>query len=112
MDKIAIYRQHILDILTEYAKIKYANLPDAQNYLIADKERDRYQVLTIGWEEHKRVYGCSIHIDIIDGKIWIQNDRTEKSVAKMLVELGVPKSDIVLAYYPPIMQEALGYAVV
>ena len=39
-------------------------------------------------------------MDIKDGKIWIQHDGTERGVANELVELGVPKEDIVLAYQP------------
>ena len=41
-----------------------------------------------------------MHLDIIDGKIWIQHDGTEIGVANELVEMGVPKEDIVLAYHP------------
>jgi hypothetical protein len=46
------------------------------------------------------VFGCTIHIDIRDGKIWIQHDGTEVGVVDELVALGVPKQDIVLAYQP------------
>lgn len=38
-------------------------------------------------------------MDIKDGKIWIQHDGTESGVANELGELGVPKADIVLAYF-------------
>jgi hypothetical protein len=54
-----------------------------------------------GWSKNHRKYGCLIHRDIKDGKIWIQHDGTERGVANALVELGVPKDDIVLAYQPP-----------
>lgn len=38
------------------------------------------------------VYGIIIHVDIRDGKIWIQRDFTEEGVASELVDLAVPKA--------------------
>jgi hypothetical protein len=40
-----------------------------------------------------------MHFDIQDGKIWIQYNGTEDSVAERLVEMGVPTSDIVLGFH-------------
>ncbi len=51
------------------------------------------------------VYGTIIHVDIRDGKIWIQRDFTEEGVASELVDLGVPKTDIVLSFKPPYMRQ-------
>ena len=41
-------------------------------HLIFDTERDRYQLLHIGWEDLSRVFGCIIYVEIKDGKIWIE----------------------------------------
>ena len=111
MDKIDRYRRIILDILEERAKIIYANL-DAQNEIIVDRDRDRYQLATIGWKGYKRIHTATLHFDIIDGRIWIQSDQTEHGIAHDLMERGVPKSDIILAYYLPIQQENAGFPVV
>ncbi|WP_372478204.1 element excision factor XisI family protein [Nostoc mirabile] len=46
----------------------------------------------------RRVHGCLIHIDIIDGKIWIQRDGTEEGVATELVKAGITKDRIVLGF--------------
>ena len=51
-----------------------------------------------------------MHMDIKDGKIWIQHDGTEIGVANELVELGVPKEDIVLAYHAPYQRVYTGFA--
>ncbi len=40
-------------------------------------------------------------MEIKDGKIWIERDGTEIGVANELVEAGVPKQDIVLAFRAP-----------
>lgn len=100
MDKLAQYRQYIQDILTEYASYK-PRYGDIEMEVIADTSRDHYQVLSVGWNELERIHGTLIHIDIRNGKIWIQHDGTEEGVANRLVEQGVPKTDIVLAFHPP-----------
>jgi hypothetical protein len=56
------------------------------------------------------VYGTIIHVDIRDGKIWIQRDFTEEGVASELVDLGVPKTDIVLCFKLPYMRQFTGFA--
>ena len=56
------------------------------------------------------VYGTIIHVDIRDGKIWTQRDFTEEGVASELVDLGVPKTDIVLDFKPPYMRQFTGFA--
>ncbi len=79
--------------------------------LVFDTEREHYQVLHLGWEEQKRVYGCAIHVDIKKEKIWIQRDRTEAGVANELVAAGVPKEDIVLAFKAPYVGQFTDFAV-
>ncbi|MFP4299586.1 MAG: XisI protein, partial [Spirulinaceae cyanobacterium] len=63
--------------------------------LLFDTDRDRYQVINMGWQELTRVFGCIIHVEIKEGKIWIERDGTEIGIANELVEAGVPKQDIV-----------------
>jgi len=54
---------------------------------------------------YKRIFGCVLHLDIIDGKIGIQHDGTDIGIADELVALGVPKQDIVLAFHAPSMRK-------
>lgn len=84
---------------------------DTEVQVIFDTARDRYQVVHLGWKELIRVYGCLIHVDIKDGKIWIQRDGTEVGVANELVAAGVPKKDIVLAFHAPYKRQFTEFAV-
>jgi hypothetical protein len=52
---------------------------------------------------------CIAHLDIKDGRIWIQYDETETGIADELAELGVPKEDIILAYHPPYKRPYTGF---
>ena len=107
--KLKKYEKAILDILNEYAKIKYANVTGG-NQLIADKENLRYQVVTIGWEGNKFVHDCPMHFDIINGKVWVQQNMTEWEVGEMLEERGVSRQDIVVGFLPPELREYSKYA--
>jgi hypothetical protein len=57
------------------------------------------------------VHGCLIHIDLIDGKCWIQRDGTEDGIAHELEAAGISKDQIALAFQPPEVRSFAGYAV-
>jgi hypothetical protein len=115
MEKVEQYRKCVLDLLSEYASYRFST-NDVEVMPVFDKEHDRYQVVSAGWRGDRRIYGCSVHIDIksdgeSDSKIWIQYDGTEIGFADELVKLGVPREDIVLAYHSPYMRQFDGFAV-
>jgi hypothetical protein len=111
MDSLTLdrYRQIIESILTEYTRIPYA-YGDIQTEGVFDRQRDRYLLVNTGWEQGRRVHGCLVHVDLIDGKFWIQRDGTEHGIAKELVAAGVPKEHIVLAFKPPEIRRHTDYA--
>ncbi len=45
---------------------------------------DRYLLVEAGWENGQRTYGTLLHLDIINGKISIQQDGTEEGIATEL----------------------------
>jgi hypothetical protein len=110
MDKLDVYRQIVQEILTEHGKVQPV-YGEISMKLLFDVERDRYQLLRTGWQGDHRVFGALIHIDLEDGKIWIQYDGTEIGVANELTEKGIPKTDIVLAYHSPFMRQYNGFAI-
>jgi hypothetical protein len=100
MDKLVTYRAYIQDIINEYSQYKPA-YGEVEREVVFDSEHDHYQLLSVGWNKHERIHGTLLHIDIRNGKIWIQYDGTEEGIANRLVELGVPREGIVLAFHPP-----------
>lgn len=110
MDKRIIYRQYIIDILNEYSGYKpsYGEIDVEQ---IVDPLRDHYQLMSVGWNKQQRIHGCLLHIDIRNGKIWIQHDGTEEGIADRLVEMGVAKEDIVLGFQSPYKRQFTAFAV-
>ena len=98
MDKTTRYREIIRQIIFDYAKGK--PIPDIQTEILIDPERDHYKVMDVGFDRTGRVYGSIIHLDLINEKIWIQYDGTNRPVAQALLDAGVPHEDIVLGFHP------------
>ncbi len=110
MAKVEQYRKYIKQLLSQYAS--YKNLyGEIENQIIFDTEHDHYQLVHIGWEQRKRIFNCSMHLDIKDEKIWIQWNSTDVDIAQELVELGVSKEDIILGFQPSYLRQYTEYAV-
>ncbi|MEH2137884.1 XisI protein [Nostoc sp.] len=78
---------------------------------IFDTEHDRYQLVYVGWREQDCIYCPILHLNIISEKIWIQQDGIEVEIANELVELGVPKEDIVLGFQLPSVRKHTDFTV-
>lgn len=113
-NKLNKYRSIIVNILQHYAAMPYTN-PNPQNeleeQLIIDTKNDHYQILNIGWVGTQRVYYPIFHIDIKNGKVWVQEDASDSDLVGKLEEQGIDKSDIVLAFQAPYNRPFTGYAV-
>ncbi|MBW4628099.1 MAG: XisI protein [Brasilonema octagenarum HA4186-MV1] len=105
------YRQHIRHLLCERQKraSMSRNYEEYEVQTIFDEQQDHYQLLYVGWRGNKRDFGCILHLDIKDGRIWIQHDGTEEGIANRLVEMGVPKQDIILAFHEPYVRQFTGF---
>jgi hypothetical protein len=93
----------------------YSEMPYAHGQLtceaIFDRTRGRFVLMTLGWDDDERVHHPLVHIDIVNGKLWIQTDNTEHGVAPKLVEAGIPPARIVLAFRPLAIRQYTDYAV-
>lgn len=117
MDTIDMYRKIIKNTLSKYVHTRYA-YGDIHNQTIFDESDEHYLVMSLGWQPApamrntlKRVHGALIHVDIIDGKIWIQRDGTEQGIASELVAAGIPQNQIVLGFYTPDVRPYTEFAV-
>jgi hypothetical protein len=109
METLTRYQQLIRQILTAHARIPYF-YGDIKSVTVFDAESDHYLLMAIGWEDEAHVHDCMIHVDIIDDKFWIQYDGTEYSIAQELLDAGVPKEHIVLAFHAPEMRQYTEFA--
>jgi hypothetical protein len=112
MDKVTVYRQYIQQLMQEKADRSMRSSKEVEAQTIFDMERDHYQLVYVGWKRNNlRDYGCLLHLDIKNGKIWIQYDGTEDGIACQLLKLGVPHQDIVLGFQPPRVRSDTEFAV-
>jgi len=112
MDKLDRYRELIERKLNDFVALSEGAIGrgNTRNKAVFDRRNDNYLVFREGWDGSRRVHSFVIHIEIINGKIVIQEDWTEHGLAKELEEAGVPKSDIVLGFQPPEVRPLTGYA--
>lgn len=111
MDKLDRYRNYIREILEWYAGFEPQTVDEYESQIVVDDEHDHYQLLDVGWDDQSRIHNCVLHLDIKDGKIWVQQDLTDPGVVEKLLDRGVPKEDIVLAFHAPYKRPYTGFAV-
>jgi hypothetical protein len=110
MDPLNHYRELIQKVLQDYYNLESAN-PHLESALLLDPIHDHYLLLRMGWHGNQRIKRNTIHIRLKDQKIWIEEDCTEAGVATDLLQLGVPRSDIVLAFHPPQLRQHTEFAI-
>ena len=103
-------KQAVIKVLQDYIDF-LGNDANMQSQLIIDENNNHYLLVENGWEKNKRIYGTLIHVDIIDDKIWIQQDGTEEGIANELVKFDIPHHKIVLAYKSPERRKITDFAI-
>ena len=108
MDQLDRYRTIVRRLIEEYASYKPA-YGDIRTEAVVDREHDHYEVMQVGWDGGRRVHGSIIHIDIRDGKVWIEHNGTDARLGEELVAAGIPRSDIVLGFHPEEVRPLSGF---
>jgi XisI protein len=98
MDTLTADRDLIERVLRERASIPFSFEPQVRLDTIFDRAHDRYLIMLVGWNDRQRVHGCLIHVDLIDGRFWVQRDGSERGIARDLMDAGIPRERIVLAF--------------
>ncbi len=109
--KLKKYRDIILQTLREYAEMYNRQRDGLEAKVIIDEEGGHFQLLNMGWRGDDYQFYVIFHFEVKDGKIWVQENRTDILIAKELVEKGVSPKDIVLGLQYPELREDSGYAV-
>lgn len=98
LSKTDRYRQTVMQFLLQ--QTDEAKLGGIENQPIFDEQHDHYLMLSQGWRGQERVYWVVMHLDLRNGKIWIQQNQTEMDIEAELMALGVPQADIVRGMIP------------
>jgi hypothetical protein len=100
MDRLEKYKAIAKQILSDYVDSEPA---DEQTELVcvSDPAGGGYLLIELGWQPPRRIYQVIFHLRFIDGKVRIEQDWTERGIARQLVEGGVSPEDIELMFQPP-----------
>ncbi|MEZ4864470.1 MAG: XisI protein [Caldilineaceae bacterium] len=112
MDRVKLYATLIKQALSDYVALvqKSPHLP-YQVVMAFDDEHHQYLVRKVGWQENKRILKTVLHLALYNGKIYIEEDWTEEGIATWLLEQGVPNTDIILSFQPPLIRPYGEFAV-
>ena len=103
MNYAAIAKQVLTNYAAFWAQAGIALQP------VFDDEHRTYLLLKFGWRGKTYLHSATVHLEIRDCQIWIQNDHTEAGIATDLLEAGVPREDIVLGFRPPELRQYTGF---
>jgi hypothetical protein len=110
MEGVAEYRAILRRLVEEEAR-RVPATGEIEVIPICDEVRDQYQVLHLGWDLHGRVFAVICHLRLREGKVWVERDGTAEGVALRLLEAGIPRERIVLAFHPAWKRPATDFAI-
>jgi XisI protein len=85
---------------------------EVQTIPVFDTIHHHYQLLDLGWNsQQQRVFLPILHLDIIAGKVWVQENRTDVDIADLLTREGIKPEDIILGLHPPNLRAFGAYSV-
>ncbi|MCU0347371.1 MAG: XisI protein [Saprospiraceae bacterium] len=111
MDKIAKYSKILEGFLLKRSSTKLANSPGAKSHLVIDREKLEFLLLWVGWSGSAYKHGLMFHFQILNGKVWIHENRTDIDLHEVLAGLGISESDIVAGNVAPYELENLALAI-
>ncbi len=77
---------------------------------VFDRSHGQFLLMDEGWDGFKRIHRIWVHVELTEGKFWIQKDGTEDGIAVDLVNAGIPKERIVLAFQHPARRQYSEFA--
>jgi hypothetical protein len=97
MDTVTRDRELVKQVIQRYAQFKPSH-GDIRLDVVFDQQHDRYALMQVGWDRGRRVRGNLIYVTLRDGKVWVEYDGMEQGIIEDLVEAGIAKERIVLAF--------------
>ncbi len=97
MDRLK-YHEILQSVVNRHAKFQPAN-GNIQTHAVCDAENGDYMVVDSGWNEKgRRIYDVVIHFRLQGDTVSVERDNTDAEVVRELIEDGISKDDITLAY--------------
>ncbi len=97
-EHIALYQTLVKELLSQYRALR---TECSEVELLFDDAHKHYMAYRVGWNKHRRIHFCLVHIDICDDLVIIQANNTEDMIDEELVRRGIPQERIRLGLLPP-----------
>ncbi|HMQ49032.1 MAG TPA: element excision factor XisI family protein [Saprospiraceae bacterium] len=111
MEKVALYRSIAKLIIAALGQKKGVSKHKIRYQTIFDEQNGNYILLRNGWKGSIRFYNIIVHIEVDEnGLVWLHQDNTDLIIADLLMEKGIPRDHIVLAFHPPIARPDTTFA--
>ena len=110
MDRIETYREIIKGVIRSVAEF----VPTEEGVRIEtifDDANGHYELLSLGWSAQRRIHSTLVHIDLQDGKVWVERDGTDLEIVQDLLDAGIPSEHMVLGFHPPNQRKFTDFAV-
>ncbi|MGD1849519.1 MAG: element excision factor XisI family protein [Cyanophyceae cyanobacterium] len=95
MDRLLTYRPAIATPLNEYAQLRRRH-GSVQAIAICDPTTDNYLLINLGWKNSDRIHDIVIHLRIINQKIHVEWNGTDRLIGD-LGERGIPENAFISA---------------
>jgi hypothetical protein len=105
MDQLNQYREIVKKTILKYAQFCPSH-GQIELHPVFDDQRDHYALMQIGWDRGKRIRGNLIYVTLNQGKVSIEYDGMERGITQELINLGIPREDIILAFQSPEIRNA------
>jgi XisI protein len=92
-------REIIMDVLSELAQAQ--PLGDLRLETLFDTERDRYQVMVLGWLDGEPFHDCLAYVTLRNQKVSIEIDTSDFGLTDALVKAGVSEADLTFGFSMP-----------
>ncbi len=111
MDRKLGYSSIVKKFLLGWQEYAGKCLEDGLELLVSfDDDHGFYLLMELGWEKKGRIRDIYFILRIRDGKVWIEENRTDRDIAVELMDMGIPREDIVLGLLPPWKRPYTDYA--
>ena len=111
MDQVKTFRSIVRATLADLVTSHYAQMGSLLATQVSDEENGHYMIFLEGWQKMRHLYGTSIHVQVRDdGKVWIYRDSSSVIIIDQLEKAGIPTSQMVVTWHPPVARKHTEFA--
>ena len=97
-------KQIVRGVVSGYA----GKVLNGYSYLTQNEDGSVYTVVDVAQVKGKHISGVSLVVRLVDNKVIVERDQNDKVIVDALVQAGIKREDIILAYAGEPVPEVAG----